>query len=86
MGVKNTNSPSAPWDKMMVADRTVARTSFVAHGPNEYLGDVSYWFTKSVRLIRLLSIPGALTERRDSYREYNSTINCSLTIGCISSA
>jgi hypothetical protein len=25
--------------------------------------------------------PSALTERRDSYREYNSTINCSLTIG-----
>jgi hypothetical protein len=25
--------------------------------------------------------PWALTERRNSYREYNSTINCSLTIG-----
>jgi hypothetical protein len=25
--------------------------------------------------------PWALTERQDSYREYNSTINCSLTIG-----
>ena len=73
-----------PGDKMMVPHRTVARTSLVAHGPNELLGDVSYWFTQSVRLIRLLSIPGP-SQSRDSYREYNSTINCSLTIGCISS-
>jgi hypothetical protein len=48
--------------------------------PNEYSAKFRF-FTKNFRLIRLLSIPGALTERRDGYREYNSTINCSLTIG-----
>ena len=58
MGLKILARHLPQGDKMMVADQTVARTSFVAHGPNEVLGDVSYWFTKSVRLIRLLSIPG----------------------------
>ena len=36
---KNTDSPYAPREEMMVADRTVARTSF-AHGPNE--NEMSY--------------------------------------------
>jgi len=65
---------------MMVTDRTVTRTSFVAHGPNEYSAMVRIGHEKcSPNSVAVY--PWALTERRDSYREYNSTINCSLTIG-----
>src|SRR5438309_6951686 len=59
--------------------------------PSAQLGDAEFrltsirrsfvFFHENFRLIREL----ALTKRRYSYREYNSTISCSLTIGWISS-
>jgi hypothetical protein len=64
----------------MVPDRTAARTSFVTMD----LTNIRRSFVLVHEKCSSNSVavyPWALTERRDSYREYNSTINCSLTIG-----